>query len=285
MKRLTIIILLAAAAGMVSCSAVRHCQAPDVDLPERIAGEDSDSLTVADVQWWRFYGDSTLCQIIERTLDNNRDMLAAAAAKTGPGIPPVFLHQSMPQLDLYGTVDAAICCLDSLNYLTNPRDVQRTFERLHLFIAPGGTLIFDVNTPEKFLRLDGQVYLDETEDAYCVWRTEFSRGICSYYVDLFNLRPDGAWERGFEYHRQRCYTAEELTAWYQKSGLPLKKFFNTSGLKYKELNLKDKVKTTPEDQLLALLASDGKLVKRPVLVLSDRVLVGFKEEEWAKTLL
>ena len=79
MKRLTIIILLAAAAGMVSCSAVRHCKAPDVDLPERIAGEDSDSLTVADVQWWRFYGDSTLCRIIERTLDNNRDMLAAAA--------------------------------------------------------------------------------------------------------------------------------------------------------------------------------------------------------------
>lgn len=79
MKRLAIIILLAAAAGMVSCSAVRHCKAPDVDLPERIAGEDSDSLTVADVQWWRFYGDSTLCRIIERTLDNNRDMLAAAA--------------------------------------------------------------------------------------------------------------------------------------------------------------------------------------------------------------
>ena len=96
--------------------------------------------------------------------------------------------------------------------------MQRTFERLHLFIAPGGTLIFDVNTPEKFLRLDGQVYLDETEDAYCVWRTEFSRGICSYYVDLFNLRPDGAWERGFEYHRQRCYTAEELTAWLRAAG-------------------------------------------------------------------
>ena len=121
-------------------------------------------------------------------VDGSEDMLAAAAAKTGPGIPPVFLHQSMPQLDLYGTVDAAICCLDSLNYLTNPRDVQRTFERLHLFIAPGGTLIFDVNTPEKFLRLDGQVYLDETEDAYCVWRTEFSRGICSYYVDRVAAR-------------------------------------------------------------------------------------------------
>ena len=90
MKRLTIIILLAAAAGMVSCSAVRHCKAPDVDLPERIAGEDSDSLTVADVQWWRFYGDSTLCQIIERTLDNNRDMLAAAAVASVTAAVAVF---------------------------------------------------------------------------------------------------------------------------------------------------------------------------------------------------
>ncbi|WP_302566981.1 arsenate reductase family protein [Alistipes indistinctus] len=80
-------------------------------------------------------------------------------------------------------------------------------------------------------------------------------------------------------------TEPELGSWLRDSNLPVQKFFNTSGLKYKELNLKDKVKTTPEDQLLALLASDGKLVKRPVLVLSDRVLVGFKEEEWAKTLL
>ena len=100
-----------------------------------------------------------------------------------------------------------------------------------------------------------------------------------------------AWleERSISYDlrdiKQDNPTVEELTAWYRKSGLPLKKFFNTSGLKYKELNLKDKVKTTPEDQLLALLASDGKLVKRPVLVFSDRILVGFKEEEWAKTLL
>ena len=218
-------------------------------------------------------------------VDGSEDMLAAAAAKTGPGIPPVFLHQSMPQLDLYGTVDAAICCLDSLNYLTNPRDVQRTFERLHLFIAPGGTLIFDVNTQEKFLRLDGQVYLDETEDAYCVWRTEFSRGICSYYVDLFNLRPDGAWERGFEYHRQRCYTAEELTAWYQKSGLPLKKFFNTSGLLYKSLGLKDKIPDMDESAQLELLASDGMLVRRPLLVGESTVLVGFRQAEWEQALL
>ena len=77
-------------------------------------------------------------------VDGSEEMLAAAMEKSGQveGIPPIFLHQSMPQLDLYGTVDAAICCLDSLNYLTRPADVQRTFRRLHLFIAPGGLLVF-----------------------------------------------------------------------------------------------------------------------------------------------
>lgn len=71
-------------------------------------------------------------------VDGSQEMLAAAREKSAPAeVPPLFLHQSMPRLDLYGTVDAAICCLDSLNYLTNPRDVQRTFQRLHLFISPG----------------------------------------------------------------------------------------------------------------------------------------------------
>ena len=108
-------------------------------------------------------------------VDGSEDMLAAAISKGGEtqGVPPVFLHQSMPRLDLYGTVDAAVCCLDSLNYLTDPKDVQRTFRRLHLFVAPGGMLVFDVNTAAKLAALDGQVFLDETEDTYCVWRTEY----------------------------------------------------------------------------------------------------------------
>lgn len=77
----------------------------------------------------------------------------------------------------------------------------------------------------------------------------------------------------------------ESGSWLKASNLPIRKFFNTSGLRYKELNLKERVKTDSEEQLLALLASDGKLVKRPVLVLPDRILVGFKEEEWASALL
>ena len=153
-------------------------------------------------------------------VDGSEEMLAVAMEKYGTvgGIPPIFLHQSMPKLDLYGTVDAAVCCLDSLNYLTRPADVRRTLQRLRLFIAPGGVLIFDVNTPEKFRAVDGQVFLDETEDAYCVWRAEYGRRICTYYMDLFRRRADSAWDRSLEIHRERCHSEEELTAWLREAG-------------------------------------------------------------------
>lgn len=80
-------------------------------------------------------------------------------------------------------------------------------------------------------------------------------------------------------------THSELTAWYQKSGLPLKKFFNTSGLMYKSLDLKNKLPTMTEEEMLSLLASDGMLVKRPLLIGDDFVLVGFQEANWANILL
>ena len=75
-------------------------------------------------------------------------------------------------------------------------------------------------------------------------------------------------------------TIEELKEWVNKSGLPLKKFFNTSGLVYKSLNLKDKLPAMSQEEQYALLASDGKLVKRPLVVQGDLVLVGFREEQW-----
>ena len=153
-------------------------------------------------------------------VDGSAEMLAVAMGKYGQvgGIPPIFLQQTMPRLDLYGTVDAAICCLDSLNYLTRPADVRRTLQRLRLFVASGGLLIFDVNTPEKFRALDGQVFLDETEDTYCVWRTEYNRRICTYYMDLFRREKSGGWRRSLEIHRERCYTVDELTAWLTEAG-------------------------------------------------------------------
>ncbi len=79
-------------------------------------------------------------------------------------------------------------------------------------------------------------------------------------------------------------TADELRLWHQRSGLPLKKFFNTSGLKYKELGLKDKLPQMSEEEQFALLASDGMLVKRPILVGEHFVLTGFREAEWSAAL-
>ena len=79
-------------------------------------------------------------------------------------------------------------------------------------------------------------------------------------------------------------SAEELAAWREKSGLPLRRFFNTSGMLYRELGLKDRLASMSEEEQLALLASDGMLVKRPLLVTEDRVFPGFREEDWREIL-
>ena len=96
-------------------------------------------------------------------------------------------------------------------------------------------------------------------------------------------------EKGVDYTERHIVednpTAEELKTWHEKSGLPLKRFFNTSGMKYRELGLKDKLKDMSEEEQYALLSSDGMLVKRPIIVTDDgKVLVGFKEKEWEEAL-
>lgn len=80
-------------------------------------------------------------------------------------------------------------------------------------------------------------------------------------------------------------TYEELKEWYEKSGMPLKKFFNTSGLVYKNMQLKDKISTMSEEEQLKLLATDGMLVKRPVIVDDNMIIMGFRENEWTEKML
>lgn len=156
-------------------------------------------------------------------VDQSPDMLSQAAEKDWgqASIPPLFLCQPMEKLDLYGTIDACVCCLDSVNYVTDPKKLERAFSRVHLFLMPGGLFLFDINTPEKLEGLDGQVFLDETQDTYCVWRAGYSRRsrICSYYMDLFRLDEEtGQWQRGEELHRERAYTVSELTALLEQAG-------------------------------------------------------------------
>lgn len=106
------------------------------------------------------------------------------------------------------------------------------------------------------------------------------------YPKCGTCRKAAKWlkENGIEFDDRHIVdnrpTAEELEQWVTASGIPVAKFFNTSGKKYKEMNLKDVVKTADRQQLIQLLASDGMLVKRPILVDGDKVIAGFKEEQW-----
>lgn len=154
-------------------------------------------------------------------VDQSEDMLAEAAGKqiSEGKIPPIYLQQSMEELDLYGTVEAAVCCLDSLNYLTDVRALRRTLQRLHLFVAPGGVFLFDINSPCKLRGLDGQVFLDEGEDVYCVWRTEFDKRsrICIYGMDIFQREGD-LWRRSQEEHYEKAWEVEELKGFLQEAG-------------------------------------------------------------------
>ncbi len=145
--------------------------------------------------------------------DGSGEMLTQAAAKAAVlDRPPLFLHQAMPRLRLAQPADAVVSTLDSLNYLTAERDLKETFRRVRRWLKPGGLFLFDVNTPYKLRRMDGQLYMDETEESFCVWRTFFSekKQICTYQVDLFRLRPGGAWDRSFEEHRERAWSEEFL---------------------------------------------------------------------------
>ncbi|SFO94662.1 Methyltransferase domain-containing protein [Oscillibacter sp. PC13] len=155
-------------------------------------------------------------------VDGSEEMLTQAMEKAASAEldPPLFLQQDMPHLRLLKPVDAAISTLDALNYLTRTRDIRETFQRVYRWLRPGGQFIFDVNTPYKFRRMDRQIYMDETEDSYCVWRTFFSEKsrICTYQVDLFHLQPDGAWERDFEEHRERAWEEAELRQYLVEAG-------------------------------------------------------------------
>ena len=185
-------------------------------------------------------------------VDISPEMLAEAADKNQDvdGIAPLFLCQPMEKLDLYGTIDACVCCLDSVNYVTDPKKLKKAFERVHLFLMPGGLFIFDVNSPYKLEGLDGQVFLDETEDAYCVWRAEFSKRsrICSYFMDIFRLDEEsGQWDRGEELHEERSYTVDELTGFLKQAGFRDIKVYG---------NLKLRAPKPEEDRLLFVARKD-----------------------------
>ena len=153
-------------------------------------------------------------------VDMSEEMLTEASQKAFELDPaPWFICQSLQELRLPKAVDLAVCALDSLDYITDPADCKEAIHRAWKALNPGGIFIFDVNTPEKLRAMDDQVFLDEDDDVYCVWRGEFDEetNICSYGMDLFQ-RKGNLWERSFEEHCEYAYSAEQLVGYLKEAG-------------------------------------------------------------------
>ena len=153
-------------------------------------------------------------------VDMSEEMLCVAAQKTQQmENRPLFVCQQLQRLQLPRGVDLAVCALDSLDYITDPADCQEAIRRVYRVLNPGGCFIFDVNTPEKLRAMDGQVFLDEDDDVYCVWRGEFDEktNICTYAMDLFQ-RQGSVWQRSFEEHCEYAYTQQQLMAYLREAG-------------------------------------------------------------------
>ena len=153
-------------------------------------------------------------------VDLSEEMLTEAMMKTmDMENHPMFSCQNLRDLRLPRAVDMAVCALDSLDYITDPADCEAAIRRAYRVLNPGGIFIFDVNTPEKLRAMDGQMFIDEDDDVFCVWRGEFDEetNICSYGMDLFQ-REGEKWVRSFEEHQEYAYSREQLMGYLKKAG-------------------------------------------------------------------
>ena len=153
-------------------------------------------------------------------VDMSPEMLCMATQKADDAENrPMFVCQELQKLHLPRGVDLAVCALDSMDYITDPAECQEAIRRIYKALNPGGCFIFDVNTPEKLQAMDGQVFLDEDDDVYCVWRGEFDEqtNICTYWMDLFQ-REGAVWNRSYEEHREYAYNASQLVSYLKDTG-------------------------------------------------------------------
>lgn len=147
-------------------------------------------------------------------IDASPEMLSHAARRaeeSGKNI--LYLAQDMRALDLYGTVDAAVCSLDCINYLTQKEDVAQCFASVHTFLSEGGLFIFDVNTVWKFESIFADnAYILEDEGVFVGWQNAYNEKtkLCRFYLSFFLENEDGTWERFEEEQRERAYSDKTL---------------------------------------------------------------------------
>ena len=167
--------------------------------------------------------------------DFSEDMLAAAYDKAyDRNVSKIlFLKQDMRAFELYGTVGAICCCLDSMNYLTADGDLEKCLGCVHNYLDPDGLFIFDVNTPHKFKNIYGNNhYIFEDNDSYgnvafCGWQNEYDEetNLCNFYLSVFTEDEKGKYTRADEVQTERCYSKNELVYALERSGFELIGFY------------------------------------------------------------
>lgn len=157
-------------------------------------------------------------------VDCSEGMLAAAIAKLEQGSNnPLFLNQYAEELELYGTVDGAICMLDSLNHITEYENFSKAIERVSLFLEKDRIFIFDLNTPYKHKEVLGDnTFVREDETAFCVWQNEYvGENTVDIYLDFFVENKNGSYERLMENFSEVAYTNEQIKSAIKNAGLEL----------------------------------------------------------------
>lgn len=162
-------------------------------------------------------------------VDMSEEMLGIAREKSMEnGNDILFLCQRLEQLDLYGTVDGAVCCLDSLNHITDYKTLQKAISRISLFLEEGKLFIFDVNTEYKHKEvLKDNVFVMENDDVYCVWANEYSdkNNIVNISLDFF-VKENGLYRRSCEEFSERAYKSQELEIALKNAGLEIIRIFD-----------------------------------------------------------
>ena len=156
-------------------------------------------------------------------VDGSYDMLSIAMEKAADQeLDVLFLCQQMERLDLYGTIDTCVCTLDSLNHITDRADLQRTFDRVALFMNAGGLFVFDVNTVYKHRHiLADNTFVYDTDNVYCVWQNSLKENnIVNIELDIFE-RDGSVYRRSTERFSERAYETEELEEMLSKSGFEI----------------------------------------------------------------
>ena len=159
-------------------------------------------------------------------VDMSENMLACAQSYAYEnGISDVlFLCQDMREFELYGTVDACVCTLDSINYLTKHGDVKKCFSLVHNYLIPEGVFVFDINTPYRFREIYAKNdFILENENSLLAWQNSFNEktGICKFYLSIFKEDENGRYERYDEIQTEKCYSRRKIEALLRETGFEL----------------------------------------------------------------